>query len=150
MHWYRLILFECVKFNNFDRMSSSLNSNRAGCRYRAFDLKILINSSLFNDRIVIFLSFPNFPTALTLSHLKFCLQIGKICQWNQITPKEWQNIFPGSFKVARVLYSWSGSKDLNYVSLYIRQVTLHSISLWAGYLKFLWIHALFFYVFHWL
>ena len=39
-------------------------------------------------------------------------------------------------KVARVLYSWSGSKDLNYVSLYIRQVTLHSISLWAGYLKF--------------
>ena len=53
-------------------------------------------------------------------------------------------------KVARVLYSCSGSKDLNYVSLYIRQVTLHSISLWAGYLKFLWIHALFFYVFHWL
>ena len=53
-------------------------------------------------------------------------------------------------KVNRVLITWSGSKDLNYVSLYIPQVTLHSISLWAGYLKFLWIHALFFYVFHWL
>ena len=33
-----------------------------------------------------------------------------------------------ALKVARVLYSWSGSKDLNCVSLYIRQVTLHSIS----------------------
>ena len=32
------------------------------------------------------------------------------------------------FKVVRVENSWSGSKDLNYVSLYIRQVTLHSIS----------------------
>ena len=49
-----------------------------------------------------------------------------------------------TFKVARLLYSWSGSKDLNYVSIYIHQVTLHSISLWAGYLKFLWIYALFF------
>ena len=47
-------------------------------------------------------------------------------------------------KVVRVENSWSGYKDLNYVSLYICQVTLHSISLWAGYLKFLWIHALFF------
>ena len=47
-------------------------------------------------------------------------------------------------KVICALNTWSESKDLNCVSLYIRQGTPHSISLWARYLKFLWIHALFF------